>query len=657
MSFALPSARGRVQPHLEIAYGSSNGDLEAGVGWGLSLPSIVRRSPSGLVRPLYRDPPKGGEVTDWDLQDRFYFSGQPLVPVCFIQDASGCSSEIAEAMPNFTQAGGWYYYRLQTDDGQALRFFWSPDHMSWIVQDKAGNTTELGVPQDGNYAPANAVDSEPLVISGTAPTCTDGARCPPASAPFRWNLSRQYDANRLTTGEPANPVVYTWTGPGKRHMLADIFYTSPVTPWPGLSLYAHHVHLSWQPYSFPTATNTPTWRSSSLNLLSGVDVTSADLTGGQLSLPTRNLVRRYHLTYAQGNHHATLSTFQLEGRCAQPIAESSSSTLPAITSCPTLPATTFAYDSGAGFVWNTLGADLKSADGQALQLANTTTVPMDVNADGLPDFVSTAPSPACLEAVEQCAAGAVDGPVYAKCWSNSFCHQQTQTVFINGETSLDTLSVHSMNVGASPSGTPLVLSSDARPDTLTPGATSSAINAQSPGASAVTPGLRAYTGDFSGDGHASIYWFNSYPNISQPCAPPAMEPWDSALYEIYSPDTAPAPYGGVAWELLPTATAFVYDVPNGLQFAWLGAGDIDGDGYLDRLSTATLFGSPMTPGQCYTDPSLPPSWRRPQAPSSRRASGTARSSRSGAPRSRAARPCRSRTRDPKAPSAIRSPRR
>src|SRR4051794_27229020 len=45
--FALATARGGVQPTLGLSYLSSGGVREAGFRWGLDLPYIERRSPSG----------------------------------------------------------------------------------------------------------------------------------------------------------------------------------------------------------------------------------------------------------------------------------------------------------------------------------------------------------------------------------------------------------------------------------------------------------------------------------------------------------------------------------------------------------------------------------------------------------------------------------
>jgi hypothetical protein len=49
-----PAARGSAQPGLALTYNSAAGIREAGVGWGLALPSIERQNLDGP--PRYQDP-------------------------------------------------------------------------------------------------------------------------------------------------------------------------------------------------------------------------------------------------------------------------------------------------------------------------------------------------------------------------------------------------------------------------------------------------------------------------------------------------------------------------------------------------------------------------------------------------------------------------
>ena len=170
LPIAAPPARGAAGPSLQLAYSTSRGPGVAGVGWNLPVPYIARESDRGL--PRYADPLPGGR---WhEGQDRFVFgAGQELVPICLVGGALECAGKLdAEVMPSW--AAGWQYFRSRVE-GAFLRFFWSPDHDTWIVQAKSGVVLELGKPLDGSGY-AGALESDP----------GDAARV------FRWNVVRQY---------------------------------------------------------------------------------------------------------------------------------------------------------------------------------------------------------------------------------------------------------------------------------------------------------------------------------------------------------------------------------------------------------------------------------------------------------------------------------
>src|SRR5207247_9856200 len=100
-----------------------------------------------------------------------------------------------EAMPAW--GSGWQYFRSRVEGGY-LRFFWSPDHKTWRVQSKTGESMELGAPLDGS-GDTNALETHP----------SNPARI------FRWNLSRQYDAYgdaNAASGlpKPVNVVAYRY---------------------------------------------------------------------------------------------------------------------------------------------------------------------------------------------------------------------------------------------------------------------------------------------------------------------------------------------------------------------------------------------------------------------------------------------------------------
>jgi RHS repeat-associated protein len=525
LPFQLPTARG-LQPSLALEYLSSGGDAEAGPGWSLSLPSIERRSPAGLARPSYHDPAPATPIDDFDQQDRFVFNGgQALVPICYIQPPGGpplppnlrpCVAGPDGTLPDFL-GSGWYFFRLQVEHGDSLRFFWSPDHQTWLLQNKLGATFEFGVPRDGRYDATNGVDLEP--IQGVSPP----------SMPYRWKLVREYDSNRIAPGVPANPVVYTWNPDGT---LSDIYDTpTPGQTWPDLGSYAHHVHVTYQGYPFPRAMP-PVWRRTPPALVSGVDVTSAPFDGGG----ARELVRRYHLSYASHAtgvpHHEYLERIQLEGRCSSPVAEDPQGHLPT-TSCPTLPATTMSYSGQVQF--NTNGVALADTINSTPSGAASI---IDINADGLPDFLDVAPGPGF-----------------------------PQNIYLNGTF-----------------GTPGHVNGDSMTVAhATLGADATALKPwrawawfqpqQNPQWGGLNPQLVSYAGDFLGDGNVEILWLDKGPIDPALNQPPTVS-WPGALYY-------PANIGGWAWE---GGSQFQYNWPSKYMVYWPAAADIDGDGFLDRLA-------------------------------------------------------------------------
>jgi RHS repeat-associated protein len=258
------------------------------------------------------------------------------------------------------------------------------------VQSKSGETMELGAPLDTSDD-AGALETDP----------NDSTRI------FRWNLTRQYDAYGTpnppagTQPSPVNQVVYRYTSDGSLAYLGDIYDTAPAanpTTAP-LSAYAHHVHLSYEARTDATFSFRRGWQVTQGRRLVGVDVTSANFGASG----PRELVRRYHLAYDGAYHVSLLTNVQMEGRCPQPVTEDSTGLLPA-TSCPTLPAMTFGYQHVAPF--DTSGspssADIAGWEGfdeRVHAMANSPdhsideslTDLFDINADGLPDVVVTAP--------------------------------------------------------------------------------------------------------------------------------------------------------------------------------------------------------------------------------------------------------------------------
>jgi RHS repeat-associated protein len=384
--FQLLEARGAAQPKLGLSYSSSGGHGVAGVGWGAGVPSISRQIDRGI--PRYLDPAPGGPWTA--DQDRFVFGTVELVPICLV-DGSTCGATLpaGETMPRW--ASGWQYFRPRVE-GAFQRFFWSPDHRTWRIQDKSGTSMELGVPLD------RLSDVSGLEIDDAHP-----------SRIFSWHLVRQYDAQGTANPEsagvpmPSNPIIYQYASVDGTSYLTDIFDTSPASAPTSTSFgsFAHHTRLAYEPRPDVTTSYRRGWAVRSSLRLKHVDITSHNFSG---TSPTRELVRRYHLSYDGASHVSLLTSVTLEGRCETSVTENSSGVLVDGTSCPRLPAMAFEYQHVAGYSMEGQpeAGDLPGFEGFDERVRTyTTSAPhsidealtelFDINSDGLPDVLVTAP--------------------------------------------------------------------------------------------------------------------------------------------------------------------------------------------------------------------------------------------------------------------------
>ena len=323
--FDLPEARGPAQPQLSLGYSSSaRRDQEAGYGWGLSLPTIERRPMSG--NPRFENTPS---------DDRFFFSGQPLVRMC---KQLPCSE--GKPHPEWT---GWVFYRLQTDTMHA-RFYRSPDGRQWRVQLKdTGTRLEFGASGASDDG-IEYLDGDPKHI-------------------VRWRLVRHIDVHHMAGSEARNRVEYRWKRLGDAAGDPLLYLTAILdTPRPtgggGDLDYAHHTELTWESPEFAQAHYADAFHAGPSLRLSRVAVTSMPWSGAG----PRQLVRRYWLRYAAPRrlaayvadamaplwHHSFLREIQVEGgggRCGA--VEADGHMPPALRpQCSTLPPTTFGYEGG-----------------------------------------------------------------------------------------------------------------------------------------------------------------------------------------------------------------------------------------------------------------------------------------------------------------------
>jgi RHS repeat-associated protein len=388
--FQLETARGDAQPALALSYNSSNSIGVAGVGWTISMPTIVRKGTAGM--PQFADPILSS--TPDITADDYYIDGKLLVPICKV-NGTACQSggRAGEVFPS--SVSGSVYFRTESDD--EVRYFF--DGLNWSAQTKAGHTLLFG--------DKDLIDLSTEIAISLVPTPHSG----PANVAYSWHLSSDTDVS-------GNRVLYKWTptsgmipapgGPDRngKGYLTDIYDTEST---PGV--FAHHVHLRYQnrfapfnPTSKAFATS-PIWREVPTVHLVGVDVTSATFASA-----TRQMVRRYNIDYT-GNGYTTrdlLTGISLEGTCMTghgvpaTITEDGNGLLPtdsgggSTTSCPILgeaPLVQYGYTPEASLV---LAPGPTQSDPQAWNptvLGGTSaanSIPyalVDVDGDGASDFV------------------------------------------------------------------------------------------------------------------------------------------------------------------------------------------------------------------------------------------------------------------------------
>jgi hypothetical protein len=141
---ALPSGRNGFKPQLSLAYTTGNGNGPFGLGWGISVPGVSRKTSKGI--PQYND-----------ATDTFILSGsEDLVPI-----------------------GGTTQYRPRTEGLYAQIFHQNgPPDNYWQVKTKDGLISFYGTP--------GAEGKDPAVIA--APTDNNQSKA------FAWKLTRTTDS-------------------------------------------------------------------------------------------------------------------------------------------------------------------------------------------------------------------------------------------------------------------------------------------------------------------------------------------------------------------------------------------------------------------------------------------------------------------------------
>ena len=399
--FALPKARGLVSQSLGLSYSSSGGSGLAGMGWSVGVPFIARQTDKGT--PQYAD------FGVWTPeQDRFVFNGgQELVPICDIGPNLECEPKLGalgdydtilwgEDMPSWaTPVGGqhWQYFRARVE-GSFMRFFWSPDRRTWVVQSRDGTAMELGVPLNGTEYEGGLEwnPDDPYQI-------------------YRWCVTRQYDPLKDGLNRRNNTVEYRYQTDEGMMYLSDIYASAPVGSYlyqHKYETYAHHTKLHWEQRPDRTVSYRAGWKIEQNLRLARVDVASKTFNG--TIWDDRAMARKYHLKYRADRHISMLESVQVEGRCPDSEGKATEADAPKEsnevlpdTNCPRLPPMTFGYSDVAGYTTsgspsNTALLGYEAFDERIRQLGSSPPHSVDeglsdlfdINSDGLPDVLTTA---------------------------------------------------------------------------------------------------------------------------------------------------------------------------------------------------------------------------------------------------------------------------
>ncbi len=174
---AVPPGRNGMQPSLSLGYSTGSGNSPFGLGWGLSVPGVMRSTSKGLPRYVesseFRD--QSSELRGGSLADTFVLSGaEDLVPV-------PGGSALAFGELGFVQ---WYRPRTEGLFARIERHLDAANDF-WKVWTKEGLVSYYGT--------ENAAGNDPCTVHDPADP----------SKVFGWKLSRTEDVFR-------NRIVYVY---------------------------------------------------------------------------------------------------------------------------------------------------------------------------------------------------------------------------------------------------------------------------------------------------------------------------------------------------------------------------------------------------------------------------------------------------------------
>lgn len=143
---AISPGRNGFQPDLSLSYGSGGGNGIFGIGWGVGLGSIIRKTQKGL--PLYDDA---------NESDVYVFAGvEDLVPVPESEGGKYNNAEETHSIQRYQPRIEGSFFKIERwtklDNGNLI-----PDDIHWRVTDKANIVSVLGEsPEARIYDSVNA---------------------------------------------------------------------------------------------------------------------------------------------------------------------------------------------------------------------------------------------------------------------------------------------------------------------------------------------------------------------------------------------------------------------------------------------------------------------------------------------------------------------
>jgi RHS repeat-associated protein len=266
---AVPAGRSNIQPHLSVDYSSSAANGWMGLGWNLSVPSIMIDTRWGVPR-----------YDAADETETYTFNGTQLTPVAH---RGALQPRTAEKI---------FHARVEEFFQKIIRHGTTPANYWWEVVDKDGARSFFGGDPQTNGPAADA-------------TLVDGG-----GNIFAWGLREIRDANgngiTYRYVRVADPGIVGGSVPGSQLYLKSINYTRSNG---AAGAYTVTFYRDSELPSLPNFTDSPSYRrrsDASIDARGGFKMVTADLLRRIDVTFDSSLIRRYDFLYQEGAFKKTL---------------------------------------------------------------------------------------------------------------------------------------------------------------------------------------------------------------------------------------------------------------------------------------------------------------------------------------------------------------